>query len=414
MKPTETSRQERLRATLACASFFLLLCSYTMLRPVRDEMAVRYGADRLHWLFTGTFIFTLLTVPVFGWVVRRLPRRMVLPVPYAFLVLNLLAFAVLLRGTPQAGTAAAFFVWLSVFNLFIVSLFWSSVSDVFTSDEAHRLYGRIAAGGTAGALAGPAMTAMAARSFGTAYLLVMSAVLLLIAAACMMALRDQSQLIQNEEQQPIGGSVLAGIGLTLRTPQLGALALLVVCLTAVSTVLYVGLVDVVGKTVPQSADRKAFFATLDLGVNILALLLQLLGTRRIVQSFGLAVMLTISPLLLLLGFGAMTIWNNAAGFAVIQVLHRAGEYALNKPGREMIYTTVDPESRFKAKNFIDTAVYRANDAASAWLINAVRAAGWNAIWLVGIPAALLWTGIGFRIGKQHDRMTSGKTSHEPP
>ena len=410
-EPHSLRQGEWLRVALAFCGFLLLLCSYTMLRPVRDDMAVRYGADRLHWLFTGTFLCTLLVAPVFGWVVRHVRRARILPAAYGFLVLNLLLFCAAFAGEGNAFTAAAFFIWLSVFNLFAVSLFWSNVSDAFSTDESHRLYGYIAAGGTIGALAGPAATALAARQLGTAALLALSALLLTAATLCMIGLRRNSQPragAPQKDMRPIGGSIVAGISLTLRSPRLRGIALLIICLTAVSTVLYVELVAAVGRAIPTSGERKAFFASIDLAVNILALLLQLLGTGRIVQRFGLAATLSISPLLVLAGLGALNIRAGVLAFAVVQVMHRAGEFALNKPGREMIYTTVDPESRFKAKNFIDTAVYRANDAASAWLINAVRASGLSPLWLVGMPAALLWLLAGHRIGSRHDREPATK------
>ncbi|TFV93910.1 MFS transporter [Oxalobacteraceae bacterium OM1] len=419
MPPAAPSRgslspHDTVRSLLAGAAFFLLLCGYTLLRPVRDDMAVRYGADKLHWLFTATFVCTLLLVPAFGWVVRRLPRAAVLPACYVFLALNLAGFAFLLDTEGSALAAAVFFVWLSVSNLFIVSVFWSNVSDAFSRDEAHRLYGRIAAGGTLGALAGPGITAVAARHFPTSALLGLSAALLIVATVAMVALRQVSTVREHAANKPVGGSVMAGIGLTLQSPPLRALALLVICLTTVSTVLYLGLVDAVGKTMPNPGERKSFFATVDLAVNLCALAVQVLGTRRVVQRWGLRTTLAIAPLMLLAGFAFLPLAGTALAFAAVQVLHRAGEFALNKPGREMIYTTVDPESRFKAKNFVDTAVYRANDAASAWLINAVRAAGGNAIWLVGVPAALLWLAIGLRLGRRHDQQhDERRLDHEP-
>lgn len=399
----------RQRALLAGIAFFLLLGSYTMLRPVRDDMAVQFGADRLHWLFTGTFMGTLLVVPLFGWVVRRVPRAYILPTAYGFLILNLLLFCAAFVGEANAIVAASFFVWLSIINLFMVSLFWSNVSDAFSTQESHLLYGRIAAGGTLGALAGPATTAVAAQVLDTSLLLAISAFLLGLATICMIVLRKKTPPGKADTTRPIGGSIIAGIFLTLKSARLRGIAVLIICITAISTVLYVELIAAVGAAMPESGKRQTFFASVDLIVNLLALLLQVLGTSRIVKFGGLAIALSISPLLLLAGLsvlgatGAMSAWSYTIGFAAVQVLHRAGEYALNKPGREMIYTTVDPESRFKAKNFIDTAVYRANDAVSAWLINLVRSAGLNAIWLVGVPIAVAWLLTAFRIGRRHDQ-----------
>lgn len=391
------------RVALAFCAFFLVLCAYYILRPVRDEMAVQYGANRLQWLFSATFLFTLLVVPVFGWVVRKTRRALVLPLVYGFLVLNLLGFHVLFLSGIDTRSAAAFFVWLSVFNLFVVSLFWSTLGDCFTTAESHRLYGYVAAGGTTGALAGPALTASLARHVDSAYLLALSAALLSLAALCVIALRRCKAAGSGTDTRPLGGSIVAGIPLTLKLPSLRGITLLVLCYTTVSTVLYVELVNQVGLAFPTSGERTRFFAGVDLAVNSAALTLQLLGTRKVVERFGLRIALSVVPALMIAGLGALTALRGAVAFAAMQTVHRAGEYALGKPGREMIYTTVDAESRYKAKNFIDTAVYRAGDAASSWVIAAARGAGLDAVAFVGLPVALVWLITGLRLGGKHDR-----------
>ncbi|KRB85220.1 NTP/NDP exchange transporter [Noviherbaspirillum sp. Root189] len=396
---------EWLRTGYAVLAFFLLLCSYTMLRPVRDDMAVRFGADRLHWLFTGTFLCTLAVIPLFGAVVHHARRNAILPVCYGFLVLNLLGFCAAFRAEGNAWTAAAFFIWLSVFNLFVVSLFWSNVSDAFNAQEAQRRYGMIAAGGTVGAMAGPAITALVARYVSTSTLLATSAGLIFLATICMMALRNASPGDNGTSLRPVGGSIVAGVPLTLKLPELRGIALLVICLTTVSTVLYVEIISLAGQHYASSGERKTFFASVDLAVNLLAFGLQLAGTRFVVRHAGLALALSIAPVLMLAGLVVLGIRPTLIGFAAIQILHRASEYAFGKPGREMIYTTIGPEGRFKAKNFIDTTVYRANDAASAWLINLVRGAGWSAVLLVGLPAVLVWLVAAFRTGIRFDRRT---------
>lgn len=397
---------ESARVTLAFAAFFLILCAYYILRPVRDAMAVEFGADRLHQLFTATLAFTLLAVPAFGWVVRRAPRAQVLPLVYAFLIANLLAFHALFSGGTGTLIAAAFFVWLSVFNLLAVSLFWSALGDCFSTEESHRLYGYIAAGGTLGAVAGPGLTALLATHIGTAHLLSLSAALLAGAIACMLALRRRKTVARAAEPHPVGGSIVAGIPLALKRRDLRALMLLVLCYTTVSTGLYIELVDRAGQAFPTAGARIRFFAGIDLAVNGIALLLQMLGTRRVVRRFGVRAALSAVPALMLGGLGALLLVRGVPALAAVQTLHRAGEYALGKPGREMIYTTVDAESRYKAKNFIDTAIYRTGDAGSAWIINAVRGAGLDAVAWVALPAAALWLATGFRLGGRHDR-------HEP-
>lgn len=391
------------RVALAFVAFFLVLCAYYTLRPVRDTMAVQFGADRLHEMFTATLAFTLLVVPAFGWVVRHTPRAYVLPAVYGFLIACLLGFHTALAAGATPLRAAAFFVWLSVFNLLAVSLFWSVLGDCFSTEESHRLYGYIAAGGTIGAVAGPGLTASLATRVTGAHLLALSAAMLAAAVVCVLALRRQKAVEERAEQRPVGGSIIAGIPLTLKQRNLRAVVLLVLCYTTVSTVLYIELVDLAGRTFPTSGERTRFFARVDLAVNGAALALQMLGTREVVRRFGVRTALSIVPALMLAGLGALLLFRGMFAFAAVQAMHRAGEYALGKPGREMVYTTVDAESRYKAKSFIDTAVYRAGDAGSAWIIAAVRGAGLDAVALLALPAALLWLATGIRLGGRHDR-----------
>jgi ATP:ADP antiporter, AAA family len=398
---------ERKRVLLAALAFFLLLCAYYILRPVRDAMGAQNGAAKLPWLFTATFVGTLIIVPVFGWVVKRVSRERLVPVVYGFLVLNLVAFLVLGASGISLALAGSFFVWLSVANLFAIALFWSNTSDCFSTEESHRLYGYIAAGGTIGALAGPALTALLARQVSTSALMAISALLLAGAAIAMMALRRARPPELLSVAKPIGGSILAGIFLTLKTPSLRGLALLVICYTTISTVLYLDWVDVVKGIYPDTGDRTALFASFDLTVNCVALGLQVLGTRQIVLRYGLRTALTLGSLLVLAGLLMLSAMNSFVLLAVVQLIHRASDYSLMRPGREMIYTTVDPESRYKAKNFIDTTVYRANDAASSWLITAVVTAGLSSIYLVAVPAALLLIATGFRLGRRHDQARLG-------
>lgn len=388
------------RTVLAFSAFFLVLCSWYILRPVREEMGVQTGANRLQWLFTGTFIATVLVFPIFGWVVRHVPRRYVLVSVYAFFILNLAFFGFALSGKPSVAMAAAFFIWLSVFNLLIVSLFWSNASDVFSEDDAKRFYGYIAAGGTAGALTGPAIATLLATRVPTSTLIIISAVLLAGSAACSVALRGNAA---SDRLHTIGGNIFSGATLTVKSPVLSRIALLIIFYTTVSTVLYIEQADIVGKTITDSGERTAFFAAVDLTVNCLALLVQIILTRRLLERYGLTVTFVIAPLLVVVGLFLVDEWRTPLILAAVQIIHRGGDFSLMRPGREMIYTTVDPESRYKAKNFIDTTVYRANDAGSSWLVAAIRSAGLNAILFVGVPAALLWLATAFNLGKRHGK-----------
>ena len=391
------------RVALGFIAFFLLLCSYYIVRPVRDEMAVQTGASKIQWLFTSTFIATLVAIPFFGWVVKKTPRGLLIPLVYGFFISNLIIFFFIFQNAMTLTTAVAFFTWISVFNLFVVSLFWSNTSDIFTTEQSHRLYGYISAGGTTGAISGPAITALIAEHVETSTLLAISTVLLGAAAVAMVVMRRGSLPAEHAaEERPIGGSVLAGVRLAWQIISLRGIAILIICYTAVSTVFYVEQADVVGKTFSDTGERTAYFATIDLAVNALALITQVVGTRRVVQHFGLRVTLSLVPLTVGIGLMMLGAWRSAFLLAIVQIVHRAGEFALTRPGREMIYTTVDAESRYKAKNFIDTTIYRGNDALASWLIAWVRAVGLSSIILVGVPTAIVWLLAAFRIGKRHD------------
>jgi AAA family ATP:ADP antiporter len=404
---TSVSRTgEQHRTALAAATFFLLLCSYYVLRPVRETMAVLTGPDRVPWLFTGTFVATLAVVPLFGWLVRRVPRDWLIPAVYGPMIACLAGFYVVFRAGPTTVSAAAFFIWLSLFNLLVTSLFWSRVGDAFTTEQARRRYGYITAGGTAGAVTGPALTTLLAERVSTASLLLVSMGLLLFAGGSLLFLRPPSDVSASPSQRPIGGSVLAGIAQTFRDPLLAALAGLVICYSSISTVLYQEMTGIVGKAYADAGARTAYFARIDLSVNLLSLALQLLATRFLLRSWRLGWCLGLVPAVMLLGLVGVGVAPTAGLFAVVQVLHRAGEFALSKPSREVLFTTVDAENRYKAKNFIDTAVYRTNDAASIWLTTAVRSLGGNAIWIVALPVTMAWLLLSWSTGRRYDQRAS--------
>lgn len=404
--PAESRAGERRRALLAAIAFFLLLCSYYVLRPMRDTMAVLTGPDRVPWLFTGTFAATLAVVPIFGWLVRRCPRDWLVPLVYGLMIACLAGFHVVFRTEQTTTSAAAFFIWLSLFNLLVISLFWSRVGDAFTTEQARQSYGYITAGGTAGAVTGPALTTLLAEQTSAANLLLISMGLLAVAGGCLLLLRRPFAGPAAAAERPIGGSVLAGIVHTVRDPLLAALAGLVICYSSISTVLYQEMTGIVGRAYAESGARTAYFARIDLSVNLLALALQLLATRFLLRSWGLGRSLSLVPAVMLLGLVTVGFVPTAALFAVVQVLHRAGEFALSKPSREVLFTTVDAENRYKAKNFIDTAVYRTNDAASIWLTTAVRSLGGNAVWIVALPVTAAWLLLSWTVGSRYDRRPS--------
>ena len=372
----------------AFAYFFLLLCSYYILRPVRDALAVEAGTQALQWLFTATFVAMLALVPLFGWLCARLPRTKLLPAVYGFFTLNLLIFSI------QINTAV-FFVWLSVFNLFVVSVFWSFMSDLFDTAQAARLYGAIAAGGSCGAIAGPLLAAVFSTTLGNSGLLLLSAAILGLTIPSIAMLARWSKAYprsgDSPPEAPLGGSILAGVRAALGSPFLLGICGFLLCYTALSTALYFQQVEIVRDAVPDSADRTRLFATVDLAVNALTLLVQVFGFARLAAALGPAWMLAIIPLLSVAGFLWLGAAPTLAALIAFGVTRRVGEFAISKPARETLFTVVPREDRYKAKNFIDTVVYRGGDALSGWAF-----AGLSVFFAAGL--SLLWTAIAFWLG----------------
>jgi AAA family ATP:ADP antiporter len=368
---------------LAFVYFFLLLCSYYLLRPVRDAMAANAGLGRLPELFTYTFIVMLVITPMFGWLVSRVPKRRLLPIVYGFFAVNMLAFYLAFSADPGSQrTAATFFVWLSVFNMFVVSVFWSFMADIFRGDEARRLFGPIAAGGSAGAIIGPLLTQWLAGGLGTAGLVMLSMLLLLATIPCIRSLGHWSVERHGEKPgtaaesvAPIGGGALAGVTLVARTPYLLGIVVMLSLGAVAGTFMYLELQRLASAAYVETAARTAFFARLDLGVNLLAFVMQGVVTSRIIKRFAVTGGLVTMPLV---AFGSF-VWLVLAPFlfplAISQVIRRAGEFGVAKPSREVLFTAVDPESKYKAKNFIDTVAQRGSDTGASWLYGLLQSKG---------------------------------------
>jgi AAA family ATP:ADP antiporter len=391
--------------------FFCLLCSYYILRPLRDEMGIQGGVSNLQWVFSGTFVAMLLAVPLFGALAARLPRHRLLPLVYYFFILNLLIFFLLLKSDiATAAVARAFFIWVSVFNLFVVSVFWSYMADLYNNEQARRLFGFIAAGGSAGAVIGPLLTASLARSLGIVNLLLVSAALLLLAVVCIRALarwaaREQPARAAQQDR-PIGGGILSGVQLVLRSPYLLGICAYILLYTMLSTFLYFEQARIVADSFSDSASRTRLFALMDLGVNALTIVGQVLVTARIIAYFGVSVTLALIPAAVALGFLALAIFPTLAVLVTFQIVRRAGNFAVARPTREILYTVVSREQKYKSKNFIDTVVYRGGDATSGWLYTGLAAAGMglSAIALVAVPVALAWLYTGVALGKRQEAL----------
>ena len=407
------------------AYFFALLCSYYILRPLRDEMGIAGGVKNLQWLFTGTFLAMLAVVPLFGWITSHYPRKRFMPYVYYFFIANILLFFVLFKSNiTHAYVARAFFIWVSIFNLFVVSVFWSFMADIFRSTQAKRLFGFIAAGGTAGALTGPILTAALAVPVGPTNLLLISAGLLGGAVLCVKRLIawKESPLSKRPgrtsavgdatatetEDQAMGGGILAAFHLVLKSPYLIGICLLMLLFTTLATFLYFQQAHIIRDHFADSADRTRVFAVMDFTVNVLTIFVQLFLTGRIVKHLGLGWTLTLIPLLLGTGFLILGLTPVLGTIIIVQIIRRAGNYAVMKPAREMLYVVLSKEEKYKAKNFIDTAIYRGGDAVSAWAFAGLQSLGLSlsAIAFIAVPLSAIWAWISFKLGKTQEAMAN--------
>ncbi len=399
--------------------FFALLCSYYIIRPIRDEMGIIGGVENLQWLFTGTLLVMTAVVPLFAWVTSRFPRRRFLPYIYVCFILMLLIFYVLMdKQHISVYLARIFFIWVSVFNLFVVSVFWSFMADLYSNAQARRLFGFIAAGGTVGALTGPALTALLVQPLGARNLLLVSALFLSWTIICITRLSvwsdsktiDKNKPVLIKKESLISGGLWSGIVMVLRSPYLLGICLLMLLYTSLSTFLYFMQAEIIRDAFVGSSQRTAVFALIDLAVNTLTLLIQLFLTSRLIKWFGLAITLAIIPVLLSIGFSLLAVSPVLIVILFVQVIRRAGNYSIMRPAREMLYVVLSREEKYKAKNFIDTVVYRGGDAISAWLFAAFRSMGisFSVIALFTVPLSIVWAWIAFSLGRQQQSIAKAK------
>ena len=393
---------------------FALFLAYYVLRPIRDEMGAAGGVRNLPWLFTGTLLAMLAANPLFAYAVRRWPRETFIAVAYRFFMLNLLVFMLLLMAaTPEQHVwiGRAFFIWTSVFNLFVVSVFWSFVVDVFDAEQGKRLFGFLAAGATLGGIAGSALTSGLVAHVGQNWLLLASILLLEVAVFAVRRLSAISDVFSHSVQgedahRPLGGGIFAGMTHTLRSPYLLGIAGFILLYSVTSTVLYFQQASIAEAHFTSRAARTAFFANIDFWVNTLTLGCQLFLTWRLTAWLGVAVMLCILPALSAFGFAALVAWPTIGVFVAVQVARRVSNFALARPTREVLFTSVPREDRYKAKNFIDTVVYRGGDQVAAWSYAGLLALGltMTGIAMATVPLCIAWAGLSFWLGRQQQRM----------
>jgi AAA family ATP:ADP antiporter len=400
--------------------FFLLFFGYYLLRPVREAIGIARGADKLPWLMTGTLLAMVLANPAFAVLVSKLPRRRFIPWTYRFFALNMLAFFLAFRFLPHRGPALgyAFYIWLSVFNLFVVSVFWGLMSDVWSEDQGKRLFGFIATGGTLGAIAGAALTGALTKGFtlgGLAVkvdplsLLLLSMLTLELAVQCVKRLASIFRLgdTAHGTREP-GPGLLEGLRLIATSRYLQLICAYMLLFTITSTFLYLQQGSIVERAFSGTAARTAAFARIDLWVNVFTLATQVFLTGRLITALGIPFVLAILPMLTLAGFGALWIWPTFGVMALFQVLRRGLHYAVDRPAREILYIPLGPEERYKSKPFIDTFVYRGGDLLGVWAPTALAALA-IPLGLAAVGCSSLWIGSSLVLGSH----VKAKDSEDP-
>ncbi len=392
---------------IAFGYFFFLLGGYFMLRPLRGTVAAG-NTDVLPYLYTATFLTMLVIVPIFGALVARFRRGQFIPAIYLFFILNLLFFIVEFKDehTPL-WLQRTFYVWLSVFNLFVVSVFWSFMADIFKPGQAQRLFGFIMAGGTVGAMIGPLITAGMVGTYGASGVMTTAAVCLLVATAFAVHLnRFTREHSDGGGEAVIGGKVWDGAVRVFRSKYLLYACLLMLLHNLTSTFLYNGLAVLVNEHIEGFASRTSFFSYVDIAVQMIAFTFQFFITSRLVTHLGMARTLVLVPLVLAAGLVVLGSSVGLVLFAAVQVAQRSLNYGLLGPTKEMLFTVVDRETKYKCKNFIDTAVYRGSDVAASWLFKGMTSVGMTvgAIAWVYVPVMLIWGFGAWRLGQLYTRL----------
>ena len=400
--------RERAAALWSFAYFFTLLAGYYVLRPLRDQMGIAGGVKNLPWLFTATFLSLLIAQPLYGALVARLPRACFIPVVYHFFVANLAVFWVLLTlGVETAIVARVFFVWVSVFNLFAVAVFWSFMADLYDAEQGKRLFGFIGAGGTAGALLGPVITILLSVPLGPTNLLIAAAAFLEVAVFCVWRLERvaTAQAGAQVQQERIGGSALAALPELICSPYLLGIGAWVSLLSFAATILYFEQAHIVSAAVHGAGAQTRVFATIDLAVGLLTLATQVFATGHLIKRFGTGIAAGALPAIYVGGFVALFLSPTLAVVIVVQVLQRWMNFAIANPARQVFFTVISREEKYKAKNLIDVVIYRGSDALSGWVFDSMQALGLKlgAIALCVLPITMGWLLLSAALGRAQER-----------
>jgi AAA family ATP:ADP antiporter len=400
--------EERAAALWSFAYFFTLLASYYVLRPLRDQMGIAGAIKTLPWLFTATFVTLLAAQPLYGALVARLPRSRFIPIVYHFFAANLALFWLLLTlDIEKVIVARVFFVWVSVFNLFAVAVFWSFMADLFTSEQGKRLFGFIGAGGTAGALLGPIITIGLSVPLGPTNLLIAALVLLEMAVICVHRLEGSANARQgpHPDERRVGGSAFAALPELIRSPYLLGVGAWVSLLSFGATILYFAQANIVAATVHGAAEQTRIFASIDLAVGLLTLATQVFATGQLLKRFGTGATAAALPAVYVAGFAALAIAPTLIVIVVVQVAQRWMNFAIANPARQVFFTVVAREEKYKAKNLIDVVIYRGSDALYGWVYDSLQAIGLKlgAIALCALPVVGGWWLLSTALGRAQER-----------
>ena len=416
-------RPNELAATWASfVFFFFVLSSYFILRPVRDLVAVTTSPTRLPWLFGGTLVTMLVANRLFSSLVVRLPVRRFVPLTYHVFAANLLVFFAVMRITGDAiGTVPwlgiVFYIWTSVYNLFITSVFWAFMADVFRSEQAKRLFGFIGVGGTLGSITGSTLCVVLAERIGVTNLLLVSMALLEVAAIVVVrfppaprTLGEARSAADERDDGRIGGSVWAGFTAVLRSPYLAGIAGFQVLYTIGSTLLYFEQAGIIRQAFSSPEARTVVLAQIEQAVQILTVVMQIFLTGRIIRWLGLAVTLALLPAMTALGFTALGTAPVLATLVVFIVLRRGTNFGLTNPAMEVLFTVVPREDKYKAKSFIETFIYRAGDQIGAWTYAGFAALGLgvSGAAYAAVPFAVVWFVLGLWLGRRQGQLAAAE------
>jgi AAA family ATP:ADP antiporter len=403
--------QERAAALWSFAYFFALLAGYYVLRPLRDQMGIAGGVKNLPWLFTATFVTLLVAQPLYGALVARLPRARFIPIVYHFFAANLLVFWALLSFDAETAVVArVFFVWVSVFNLFAVAVFWSFMADLFTSEQGKRLFGFIGAGGTAGALLGPIITIWLSVPLGPVNLMIAAVIFLELAVFCVYRL-ERNVVTREQAQAPtesIGGSAFAAIPELVRSPYILGIGVWVALLSYAATIIYFEQAHIVSEAVKSAGLQTRIFASIDLAVSLLTLVTQLFITGQVLKRVGTGVAAAALPMVYIIGFAVLAVMPTLIVVVTVQVVQRWMNFAIANPARQLFFTVVTREEKYKAKNLVDVVVYRGSDALSGWIFDTLQGLGLKlgAIALCSLPVVAGWAVLSLALGREQEKRSA--------